>query len=102
MEARAVGIHVPFAPVLDVNNNPDNPIINVRSFGEDPVEVSKMGISFIRGIQENGGIATDLFYHKLGPLLLAIAGPNGEYPSRVVGSGTIGHRPRQKGRERKR
>lgn len=58
IEARAVGIHVPFAPVLDVNNNPDNPIINVRSFGEDPAEVSRMGIAFIRGIQQNGAIAT--------------------------------------------
>jgi beta-N-acetylhexosaminidase len=58
VEARAVGIHVPFAPVLDVNNNPDNPIINVRSFGEDPAAVSRMGIAFIRGVQENGGIAT--------------------------------------------
>jgi beta-N-acetylhexosaminidase len=58
IEARAVGIHVPFAPVLDVNNNPDNPIINVRSFGEDPVEVSRMGIAFVRGIQDHGAIAT--------------------------------------------
>jgi len=58
IEARAVGIHVPFAPVLDVNNNPNNPIINVRSFGEDPIEVSRMGVAFIQGIQENGAIAT--------------------------------------------
>ena len=58
VEARAVGIHVPFAPVLDVNNNPDNPIINVRSFGEDPAQVAALGAAFVRGIQENGGIAT--------------------------------------------
>lgn len=58
LEARAVGIHVPFAPVLDVNSNPDNPIINVRSFGEDPSSVAKMGIAFVRGVQENGAIAT--------------------------------------------
>jgi beta-N-acetylhexosaminidase len=58
VEARAVGVHVPFAPVLDVNNNPDNPIINVRSFGEDPEKVAEMGIAFIRGVQENGAIAT--------------------------------------------
>ncbi len=58
IEARAVGIHVPFAPVLDVNSNPDNPIINVRSFGEDPIDVSRMGIAFVRGVQENGAIAT--------------------------------------------
>lgn len=58
IEARAVGVHVPFAPVLDVNNNPDNPIINVRSFGEDPRRVAGMGIAFVRGVQENGAIAT--------------------------------------------
>jgi beta-N-acetylhexosaminidase len=58
VEARAVGIHVPFAPVLDVNNNPENPIINVRSFGEDPESVAKMGIAFVKGVQENGAIAT--------------------------------------------
>lgn len=58
LEARAVGIHVPFAPVLDVNNNPANPIINVRSFGEEPSSVARMGIAFIRGVQENGAIAT--------------------------------------------
>jgi beta-N-acetylhexosaminidase len=58
VEARAVGIHVPFAPVLDVNNNPDNPVINVRSFGEDPEKVAELGAAFVRGIQENGGIAT--------------------------------------------
>jgi beta-N-acetylhexosaminidase len=58
LEARAVGIHIPFAPVLDVNNNPENPIINVRSFGESPTDVSRMGIAFIRGVQENGAIAT--------------------------------------------
>lgn len=57
-EARAVGIHVPFAPVLDVNSNPDNPIINVRSFGEDPVQVARMGAAYVRGIGENGAIAT--------------------------------------------
>jgi beta-N-acetylhexosaminidase len=58
VEARAVGIHVPFAPVLDVNNNPDNPIINTRSFGEDVAQVSRMGQAFIRGVQEHGALAT--------------------------------------------
>ncbi|MCJ7628259.1 MAG: glycoside hydrolase family 3 protein, partial [Longimicrobiales bacterium] len=58
LEARAVGVHVPFAPVLDVNNNPDNPIINVRSFGEDPEAVARLGAAFVRGVQEAGGIAT--------------------------------------------
>lgn len=58
VEARALGVHVPFAPVLDVNNNPDNPIINVRSFGEDPQQVAEMGVAFVRGVQDNGAIAT--------------------------------------------
>ena len=58
VEARAVGIHIPFAPVLDVNNNPENPIINVRSFGESPSDVSRLGLAFIRGVQDNGAIAT--------------------------------------------
>ena len=57
-EARAVGIHIPFAPVLDVNNNPDNPIINVRSFGENPGDVADLGAAFVRGVQEHGAIAT--------------------------------------------
>ena len=39
-EGRSVGIHLNFAPVVDVNNNPRNPIINIRSFGEDPDQVS--------------------------------------------------------------
>jgi beta-N-acetylhexosaminidase len=58
VEARAVGVHLPFAPVLDVNNNPDNPVINVRSFGEDPARVAELGAAFVRGIQEWGGMAT--------------------------------------------
>jgi len=58
VEARAVGIHVPFAPVLDVNSNPANPIINVRSFGEHPGNVAEMGIAFVRGVQDHGAIAT--------------------------------------------
>ncbi len=58
LESRAVGVHVPFAPVLDVNSNPDNPIINTRSFGESPAEVARLGSAFIRGLQEHGAIAT--------------------------------------------
>ncbi|HRI86208.1 MAG TPA: glycoside hydrolase family 3 N-terminal domain-containing protein, partial [Ignavibacteria bacterium] len=57
-ECRAIGIHQNYAPVLDINNNPDNPIINVRSYGEDPNIVSRLGLSFIRGMQEAGVIAT--------------------------------------------
>ena len=47
-----------YSPVVDVNINPDNPIINVRSLGEDPKQVSRMAVSFIKGCQENGLIAT--------------------------------------------
>ncbi len=58
LEARASGVHWIFAPDADLNNNPDNPIINVRSFGEDPTNVSAFVTQFIRGVQENGAIAT--------------------------------------------
>ncbi len=58
VESRAVGIHMAFAPVMDVNNNPDNPIINTRSYGEDPREVARLGVAHIRGLQENGVFAT--------------------------------------------
>jgi beta-N-acetylhexosaminidase len=58
LEARALGVHVPFAPVLDVNNNPDNPIINIRSLGEDPREVGRLGAAFVEGVQEAGAMAT--------------------------------------------
>ena len=48
-EARALGIHWIFAPVADVNNNPSNPIINLRSYGEDPQQVSRQVAAFIEG-----------------------------------------------------
>jgi len=57
-ESRAIGIHVAFAPVVDVNNNPANPVINVRSFGEDPVRVSQLASAFVRGVQDAGVAAT--------------------------------------------
>lgn len=56
-ELKAVGINMDLAPVLDVNNNPENPIVGVRSFGEDPLLVSKMGRAFIEGMQAEGVIA---------------------------------------------
>jgi beta-N-acetylhexosaminidase len=58
LEARAVGVQWVYAPVSDVNNNPGNPIINTRSFGEDPARVSEFVSEFIRGVQENGAMAT--------------------------------------------
>ncbi len=57
-EAKSIGIHVGFAPVMDVNNNPDNIIINTRSYGEDPAAVGRLGSAFIRGLQDNGIYAT--------------------------------------------
>ncbi len=58
LEARAVGIHWIYAPVSDVNNNPGNPIINTRSFGEVPARVAEFVAAFVLGVQENGGLAT--------------------------------------------
>lgn len=57
-ELRAFGINVNFSPVLDVNNNPNNPIIGVRSFGDDPAKVSAFGVAMIKGYQDAGIMAT--------------------------------------------
>ncbi len=57
-EGRAVGIHLAFAPVADVNSNPANPIINTRSFGEDPRAVARFVAAEVRGIEEHGMLAT--------------------------------------------
>jgi beta-N-acetylhexosaminidase len=57
-EARAVGVQVTFGPVLDVNSNPANPIINTRSFGEDPALVSRLGAAYIRGAHDGGLLTT--------------------------------------------
>lgn len=56
-EAKALGVHQVFAPVLDVNDNPQNPIINVRSFGEDPQLVARLGTALVRGVQREGLLA---------------------------------------------
>jgi len=58
IEGLALGYHMAYAPVLDVNNNPKNPVIGGRSFGEDPRLVGRLGAAFIRGIQEHGMLAT--------------------------------------------
>ncbi len=54
IEARAVGIHLTFSPVADVNNNPANPIINTRAFGEEPATVSRLITAYVRGASEHG------------------------------------------------
>nr|WP_234402377.1 glycoside hydrolase family 3 protein [Oceanobacillus damuensis] len=57
-ELNSLGINMNLAPVLDVNNNPDNPVIGVRSFGESPELVAEMGTAYIRGLQTTGVAAT--------------------------------------------
>ena len=57
-EARALGIHWAFAPVTDVNNNPSNPVINIRSYGEDPELVARLAGAFVRGAREGGLLTT--------------------------------------------
>lgn len=57
-EGRALGVHQNFAPLGDVNNNPDNPVINVRAFGEDPEMVGKMAEAYTRGLHDGGMIST--------------------------------------------
>jgi beta-N-acetylhexosaminidase len=58
LEGRALGIHIDYAPVLDVNNNANNPVINTRSYGESPQLDAAFGRAFIRGLQDHGMIAT--------------------------------------------
>ena len=57
-ESRAMGIHQVYAPVADININPNNPVINVRSFGEDPELVADMSCAFSKGLQSSLTIAT--------------------------------------------
>lgn len=58
VEGRALGVQVNFAPVVDVNNNPRNPVINTRSYGASPELVSRLASAYIRGLQQGGMIAT--------------------------------------------
>ncbi|MDC1431141.1 hypothetical protein N8223_02700, partial [Bacteroidia bacterium] len=78
-QCKRMGIHVNFAPVIDINNNPNNPIINFRSFGEDPDNVCKKGWAYASGMQDAGIIAcakhfpghgdTDVDSHKDLPVI---------------------------------
>src|SRR5215204_4432591 len=61
VESRALGVHVDFGPVADLNNNPRNPVINIRSFGEDPARVGAMVSGFARGLQEAGMLDAETF-----------------------------------------
>jgi len=81
LEGRALGIHMTYAPVVDVNINPDNPIINTRSIGENPEQIARLAAAFIKGCQDNGMLATakhfpghgdtDLDSHILLPVIKA-------------------------------
>ena len=57
-EARALGVHLHFAPVADVNNNPKNPVINTRSYGADPARVGAFVSAWVRGLAAGGAMAT--------------------------------------------
>jgi beta-glucosidase-like glycosyl hydrolase/CubicO group peptidase (beta-lactamase class C family) len=55
---KRIGVHINFAPVIDINSNPNNPVINYRSFGENPANVASKGAAYIRGMQSEGVMAT--------------------------------------------
>jgi beta-N-acetylhexosaminidase len=57
-EMRAIGVNWLYAPVADINNNADNPVINIRSFGEDPKQVSQFIAAFTRGVRDGGALST--------------------------------------------
>ena len=56
-QCKRMGIHVNYAPVVDINNNPDNPVIGFRSFGEDKEKVSRFGVAYMKGMQDAGIMA---------------------------------------------
>ncbi len=58
MQLKRIGVHINFAPVADVNNNPDNPVINSRSFGEDKENVVSRAMAYMLGLQDNHILAT--------------------------------------------
>ena len=58
LESRAMGVHVNFAPIADVNNNPRNPVINTRAFGEQPDAVGRLASAYVRGLHAGGVLAT--------------------------------------------
>ena len=57
-ELSLLGIHADYAPVMDVNNNPNNPVIGVRSFSDDPAVAAEYGVAFLEGLHRAGAIAT--------------------------------------------
>jgi len=57
-EMKLIGVHMNYAPVIDINSNPKNPVIGFRSFGENKVKVAEKGLQYMKGLQENGVMAT--------------------------------------------
>ena len=57
-QCRRMGVHVNFAPVADINNNPGNPVINYRSFGENRKRVTRAAMMYMKGMQDNMVLAT--------------------------------------------
>lgn len=57
-EGRAIGVHMNFAPIADVNNNPRNPVINTRAFGEVPADVGRLNAAYIQGLRAGGMLST--------------------------------------------
>lgn len=56
-QCKRIGVHVNYAPVVDVNNNPNNPVIGYRSFGQDKTKVAKFGVAYMKGLQDAGVMA---------------------------------------------
>lgn len=69
-QAKLIGVHMNLSPVLDVNIEPENIVINVRSFGSSPQEVSKKGIAMIEGLQDAGIIASAKHFPGLGDITM--------------------------------
>ena len=56
-QCKRIGVHVNYAPVVDINNNPNNPVIGFRSFGENKIKVSEFGVAYMKGMQDAGIMA---------------------------------------------
>lgn len=102
-ECKRVGINIDFAPVVDVNNNPNNPVINERSFGEDKYKVALKGIEYMDGLQDEGVLAcakhfpghgdVDKDSHKELPVVLKSAGGIDSlelYPFKILFNNGVG------------
>ena len=57
-QMKRIGVHVNYAPVVDINNNPNNPVIGYRSFGEDKYKVALFGVAYMKGMQDAGIMAS--------------------------------------------